>query len=123
MLKSRRKGYDSKVCIVSKRVVIPDSLKFMGSGFGCYVGAYVKFGENVTIYPRVHLGRNYHIDDMDDDCMPVIGDNVTIYIRATILGGVKIGDNSIIGCHSLVVHDVPDNVMVYGVPAKVKRTI
>jgi len=53
-----------------------------------------------------------------------IGNGVWIGMNATILKGVEIGDNSIIAAGALVVHDVPANTMVGGVPAKIiKKSI
>lgn len=49
----------------------------------------------------------------------VIGNNVWIGDKATILGGVHIGDNVIIGANSVVTHDIPSNSMAAGMPAKV----
>lgn len=48
-----------------------------------------------------------------------IGNNVFIGMKSTILKGVTIGNNVIIGANSLVNHDVPDNCVVAGNPAKV----
>lgn len=48
----------------------------------------------------------------------IIGNNVWIGMNATVLKGVKIGDNSIIAAGSVVTRDVPENAMVAGVPAK-----
>ncbi len=48
----------------------------------------------------------------------VIGKNVWITTRVIILGGVKIGDNSVIGAGSVVSNDIPENVLAAGVPAK-----
>lgn len=42
----------------------------------------------------------------------IIGDNVWIGDKATILPGVKIGNNSIIAANSVVTHDVPHYAMV-----------
>jgi acetyltransferase-like isoleucine patch superfamily enzyme len=39
------------------------------------------------------------------------------------LPGVTIGKNSIVGAHSLVNKDIPDNVVAFGVPAKVMRKL
>lgn len=47
-----------------------------------------------------------------------IGNNVFIGSGTTILGNVNIGSNVLIGACSLVNHDVPDGVVVGGVPAK-----
>lgn len=52
-----------------------------------------------------------------------IGNNVFIGMNATILKGVHIGNNVIIGACSLVTKDIPDNVVVAGVPAKVIMTL
>lgn len=49
----------------------------------------------------------------------VIGNNVFIGMKSTILKGVKISDNVIIGANSLVNKDIPDNVVVAGNPAKI----
>lgn len=47
-----------------------------------------------------------------------IGDFVWIGANAFVCGGVKIGDNSVIGANSVVTRDVPANAIVGGVPAK-----
>ena len=54
---------------------------------------------------------------------PVIGNNVTLGASVTIIGNVKIGNNVIIGAGSVVVHDVPNNTIVAGNPARVIRYI
>ena len=51
--------------------------------------------------------------------MPQIGDNVTVFSGAVVAGPVKIGDNSAIGANAVVTQDVPDNVIVGGIPAKI----
>ena len=52
-----------------------------------------------------------------------IGDNVWVGARSVILPGVKIGNNVVVAAGSVVTKDVPDNVMVAGVPAVVKKVI
>lgn len=49
--------------------------------------------------------------------------NVWIGANATVLQGVTIGENSIVAAGSVVSSDVPDNVLVGGIPAKVIKTI
>lgn len=54
--------------------------------------------------------------------LPIIGDNVVIGTHAQIVGNVRIGNNSIVGAGAIVTHDVPDNVVVVGNPAKILRS-
>jgi maltose O-acetyltransferase len=53
----------------------------------------------------------------------IIGNNTWITSNCTILGGVRIGDNTIIGAGSVVVNDIPSGVFAAGNPCKVIRTI
>lgn len=53
----------------------------------------------------------------------LIGDNVFIGRNSIILLDVKIGNNVVIGAGSVVTKDVPDNVVVAGVPAKIINSI
>ncbi len=50
---------------------------------------------------------------------PTLGDNVVVGAGAKILGKISVGDNVKIGANSLVVQNVPSNVTVLGVPAKI----
>ncbi len=52
----------------------------------------------------------------------VLGNNVYVGTRSTILPGVHIGDNSIIGAGSVVTKDIPANVVAAGVPCRVIRS-
>jgi len=53
----------------------------------------------------------------------IIGDNVWIATRATILKGVIIGDGAVVAAGAVVTKDVPPFALVGGVPAKIIRTI
>ena len=52
-----------------------------------------------------------------------IGDNCWIGGSVTIVGGVKIGNNVVIGAGSVVIRDIPDNVVAAGNPCRVIRKI
>lgn len=53
----------------------------------------------------------------------IIGNNVWIGSLVTILKGVSIGNNSIVGANSVVTKDVPENFIVAGNPARIVRSI
>lgn len=53
----------------------------------------------------------------------IIGDNVWVGARTVILPGVTIGNNVVIAAGSVVTKDIPDNSLVAGVPAIIKREI
>lgn len=52
-----------------------------------------------------------------------IGKRVWCGTRVTILAGVQIGDDVVIGAGSVVVHDLPSNCVAAGVPARVVRPL
>ncbi len=52
-----------------------------------------------------------------------IGNNVFIGANAILLPGTTIGNNVVIGAGSIVTKDIPDNVVIAGVPAKVIKTL
>jgi len=74
-----------------------------------------KIGSNCRIFQHVSIG---YLNESDK---PVLGDNVTIFAGAKVLGRVTVGDNSIVGANAVVVKDVPANCTVVGVPAYIVR--
>jgi FkbM family methyltransferase len=81
---------------------------------GIVISKSVEIGSGTKIYQNVTLGAK------DTRCLayPVIGQNVIIYSGAAVIGGVRVGHNSVIGANALVLKDVPDNAVVAGIPAK-----
>lgn len=85
---------------------------------GVVIGKRVEIGKNVQIYSCVTIGRK----GMDrDKPMPVIEDNVIIYTGAKVLGNITVGEGAIIGANAVVIHDVPKNSIVVGVPGRIKK--
>ncbi|GHV57491.1 hypothetical protein FACS1894182_06460 [Bacteroidia bacterium] len=54
---------------------------------------------------------------------PVIGNNVVIGAGSSILGNVTIADYVFVGAGSVVVNDIPGNVSIGGIPAKILKPI
>lgn len=101
---------------------------------GCFVVAKsnIYIGENSTLAYQVSLFTSAYPNGpynklsliypkVRDDI--VIGKNVWIGARAIILPGVHIGDFSVVAAGSVVTEDIPPNVMVAGVPAKIKKEL
>lgn len=74
-----------------------------------------RIGKNLSIYPGVTIGQVAG----DSYKTPIIGDNVWIYANAMVQGNITVGDNVIVAPNSVVTHDVPNNAIVAGVPAKI----
>lgn len=73
-------------------------------------------GRNCLIFQGVTIGGMRNNVGM---LSPIIGDNVTIFAGAKIIGGVRIGNNVVVGANAVVTKDVPDNAVVAGIPARV----
>ena len=113
------------------RVAIRGTLE-LGSGYINY-GASIFCYEKIVIGNDVAIGSNVCIRDTDShqiisQCNQIvnpvsspvyIGDHVWIGEGSTILKGVRIGNESIVASGAVVTHDVPNNCVVAGVPAKV----
>ncbi len=114
------------------------------------IGSYCNIGEfsHITACNRISIGdglltgRFVYIGDNshgglseEESCIPpidrklqskgeiIIGNNVWIGDKVTILGGVHIGDNVIIGANSVVTHDVPSNCVAVGNPVKIIKSL
>jgi serine O-acetyltransferase len=77
------------------------------------IGETAEIGDNVTMYQGVTLGGTGFATGKRH---PTVEDNVTIGSGAKLLGPITIGHGSKIGANSVVIHDVPPNSTVVGVP-------
>ncbi|KAA1181932.1 sugar O-acetyltransferase [Paenibacillus sp. B2(2019)] len=106
---------------VGKNVFFNTGCSFQDRG-GINIGDGTMIGMNVTIATLNH-GLPLETRNVTYPSPVIIGDNVWIGSNATILPGVKIGDNSVVAAGAVVTKDVPANTVVAGVPAKELKKI
>lgn len=97
-----------------------------------YIGDNVCFGPNVSLMATNHpliAQERMGLDEQGRTTMAEfaeeirIGNNVWIACNATVIGGVTIGDNVVIGAGSVVTKDIPAGYLAYGNPARAVRPI
>jgi serine O-acetyltransferase len=93
---------------------------FIDHGTGVVIGETATIGTHVKLYQGVTLGaKSFETDNKGNPVKgvkrhPDIGDNVTIYAHATILGGdTRIGANSVVGGNVWLIESVPANSIAY----------
>jgi len=102
------------------------SHSFICEGVTIEDGVFV--GHNVTFindrYPRATREAGGLQTEADWSCIPtLVKRNASIGSSATILCGVTIGENAVVGAGSVVTRDVPPNTVVAGNPARVLRKV
>lgn len=106
---------------IGRNVFINSGCRFQDHG-GITIGDGALIGHNVVL-----ATLNHDIDPRKRSDMhpaPIfVGNNVWIGANATILAGVTIGDGSIVAAGAVVTRNVPINVIVGGVPAKIIKRI
>lgn len=110
-----------KNTVIGKKCMIQQCCTFFDRGG-------ITIGNGVFIGPKVNLiTLNHDLDPANRSATIakpiVIKDNVWIGINETILQGVTIGENAVIGAGAVVTKDVPPNAVVGGNPAKIIKTI
>lgn len=81
-------------------------------GYGLTIGNDVTFAAGVTA-----AAKDYDTSDGVQQ-FATICDGAIIGAHAVLVGGVRIGVNAMVGANSVVLSDVPDNAVVFGVPAR-----
>ena len=126
--------------VILKGAVIGDNCNI---NFNVFIENKVIIGDNVTVKCGVYLWDGIVIEDnvqigpnvtFTNDKYPrakqpfelqktIIKKNVSIGAASTVLGGITIGENSMIGAGSLVTKSIPSNELWFGSPAKFIRKI
>lgn len=94
-------GSEPYLIKIGNNVRVTRGCKFITHDGGIWVLRNLKMLENADVFGKIIIGNNVHIG-FDSIIMP----------------GVKIGNNCIVGCGAVVTHDIPDNTIVGGVPAR-----
>lgn len=106
-----------KNCKISSHTLICEGVTIENSVF---------IGHNVTfindVYPRATTKDGRLQTEKDWICIPtLVKEGASIGSSATLLCGITVGENSIVGAGSVVTKDVPANTIVAGNPARVLR--
>ncbi len=91
---------------------------FIDHGMGVVIGETTVIGKNVTLFQGVTLGGT---GKQKGKRHPTLGNDVVVGAGAKVLGNIHVGDHVSIGANAVVLHDVPDNSTVVGVPGRVAK--
>jgi len=106
-----------KNCKISSHTFICEGVHIEDN---CFIGHNVTFINDK--YPRATTSDGEMQTEEDWECIPTyIRKGASIGSSATLLCGITVGENAIIGAGSVVTRDVPPNSTVAGVPAKVLK--
>ena len=101
-----------------------------GAVIHTHLEADIQIGARCDIGPSVEFITGSHVIGTslrragEGTALPIsVGDGCWIGARTVILGGVRIGAGCVVAAGSVVTRDVPANVLVAGVPARVKRVL
>ena len=118
---SKLYGMNQFILKITSGIQIPREAQ-IGQGF------HIIHGQNIIIHPDVVIGdrcgimHNVTIGTNMKSGAPRLGDDVFLGAGAVVIGRISIGNQVIIGANSLVKDDVPDDVVMLGVPAREVQT-
>ena len=120
-----------RIPVIRQLLLIPALIwqRFNQMFFGIFISPDAQIGPGMIIHtpygifiPPVKIGSNCTFSSgvlIGSGCRSV-GDNVYFGAGCKIVGDAKIGSNVVIVANSVVLTDVPDNITIMGVPARIK---
>lgn len=119
-----------KKCDIRHGVIIEDDVVI---GDNCFIGEYSHITAGTIIRDSVYVGPRVlminttkiaHMRTYKEQCVgPHIERGARIAAGATLISGVKIGENALVGTGALIVQDVPAREIHFGVPAKKRGNV
>lgn len=108
-------------CDISVGAQIDPTCNFYHAGLGCVIHADAVVGPECIFFQHVTLGAAWHPSEAGGSThdAPKIGSGVMLGAGCVVLGGIEVGDRSIIGANAVVTKDVPPDCVVVGVPGKI----
>jgi serine O-acetyltransferase len=101
---------------IPPEITVGENFRLGHRGLGVVIHKNTEIGSDVFLQHNVTLATD--VSRFDSRRM-VIGNDVSIGTGAILVGPITIGDNTVVGAGAVVVDDVPSNVVVAGVPAKI----
>ena len=125
-------GYAFRSVIHPTAVVSP--MAALGEGVQIFAGAVIgpdaRIGDDTIINTRTSVDHECRIgahSHLAPGCTlsggVTVGVGVHIGTGTSVIQGCRIGDGTTVGAGSLVLHDIPDHVLAYGVPARIVRSL
>ncbi len=119
----------NRPCIIS--TLTPGAIIDIGSDCG-FSGTVISCVQSIILGENVRCGANTLITDTDwhsndqragPEAPVTIEKGVWLGLNVTVLKGVTIGENTLVAAGSIVIGDIPPNVIAGGVPAKVVKSL
>lgn len=111
--------------IVASDAVLAEGVQVMAGAViqpGCHLGENALVNTRSSLDHDGNLGAHVHLAPGAIICGGVtVGARSHVGPGATLVHGVSVGVGCLVGAGSLVLHSLPDNVMAYGVPARVVK--
>ncbi len=130
--KARAEGFEivsalHPAAYVSDSAVIGDGPTVMA---GAVINAAACVGDNVIVNSGAVVEHDCilrnHVHIAPGACLSGgvrVGDSSHIGVGAVVLQGIEIGENSIVGAGAVVIDNVPDHVVVVGIPARIQKEV